>query len=468
MPGKKVGIIVGIIVAIIVIAVGAYIAVTTSAPKPSTKPTTTKATAVTKPTVKTLLIGVTLPFTSELSEEAQFSKCLMSIAASEINEWLNKVGLPYRVKLIFADDMCSPDAARKATEALEARGIKVYVGYMCSAAFGAVIPYIQSRHYFAVSIASTSPLLRTKAAGGTLETRKYTYRMPPPDTFQGRAIAGVLHSLGIKAVCIIYREDTWGKGLAEAIKEYSSKYGIEAKLIPYPPTATDFSAQLASLSNCIKNYAGKYGKNRVGIVAVSFGELAIILQQAATSYPNLLNYVWFGTDGTAGHPKLVKPNICPYSTKTKQISTIYNSMVRQDLIKKILSEARKVCGMTITAPTYPVLGYDAVWVTALAYIKTLVDKGHYDVDYMNKIFREVAKAYSETGEITIGGKTYKLPHLSLSGPITFDESNDRIGNVYNIMAVVGNKTKCEWKVIGQWIYGKGVTWLVNITSFLSK
>ncbi len=460
MVSKKAGIIAGVIIAIIVIAVGAYLAVTATKPK-------THVAATTKPSVKTLLIGVTLPFTSELSEEAQFSKCLMSIAASEVNKWLNEVGLPYRIKLIFEDDKCSPDAARKATEVLEARGVKVFVGYMCSAAFGAVIPYIQSRHYFAVSIASTSPLLRTKAAGGTLASRKYTYRMPPPDNFQGRAIAGVLHSLGMKAVCIIYRQDTWGKGLAEAIKRYSSSYGIETKLIPYPPTATDFSGYLAALSDCVKSFANKYGKNRVGIVAVSFGELAIILQQAAESYPSLLSYVWFGTDGTAGNPKLVKPNVCPYSTRTKQISTIYNSLIRQDLIKKVLSEARKMCGMTITAPTYPVLGYDAVWLTALAYIKTIVEKGSFNPDYMDKIFREVAKAYSETGEITIGNKTYKLPHLSLSGPIMFDESNDRIGNVYNIMAVVGNNTRCEWKIIGQWIYGKGVHWFVNITTFLS-
>ena len=458
MPSKRIGIIVGIVVAIIVVAACAYIAFT---PKKTQLKTATLR-------VKTIQIGVTLPFTSELSEEARFSECLMKIAASEINKWLSKVGLPYRVKLVFADDMCNPDAARKATQALEARGIKVFVGYMCSAAFGAVIPYIQSRHYFAVSIASTSPLLRVKSAGGELDTRKYTYRMPPPDTFQGRALADILKDLGIKAVCIIYRQDTWGKGLADAVSKYAKERGIESKLIPYPPTATDFSAQLADLLDCVKSYSQKYGKDRVAILAVSFGELKIILQQAAESYPDLLNYVWFGTDGTAGHPKLVEKDVCPLSVKTKQLSTIYNSLIRQDLIKKVLEEAKKECGMTITAPTYPVLGYDAVWITTLAYIKTLVEKGHFDPDYMDKIFRDVAKAYSETGKITIGNRIYKLPHLSLSGPIMFDKSNDRIGNVYNIMAVVGNKTKCKWTVVGQWVYGKGVIWFVNITKFLSK
>jgi ABC-type branched-subunit amino acid transport system substrate-binding protein len=101
--------------------------------------------------------------------------------------------------------------------------------------------------------------------------------------WQSKALATIIKDLGIKAVCIIYRVDPWGKGLTEYLEMHLKQYGIQYKAIGYPPTASTYTSYVEALKSCVKSFASKYGYKHVAVEAITFDEIAYILRTAASS-----------------------------------------------------------------------------------------------------------------------------------------------------------------------------------------
>lgn len=73
--------------------------------------------------------------------------------------------------------------------------------------------------------------------------------MVPPDSFQGKALARIIYSLGYRNVAVIYRNDAWGVGLYEAFSSRFKELGGNVAGVAYDPTAKDLSAEVKRLSD---------------------------------------------------------------------------------------------------------------------------------------------------------------------------------------------------------------------------
>ncbi len=452
MVSKKVGAaIAGIVIAIIVI--GAVVYLLTPKPTHVTKPTApTNKTAITKPSktvtptkVTYITIGFLLPLSGGLSSDGMLNKYVAELALHDINTWLAKIGLPYRFKAVVEDTKTSSTGAINAFEALKSMGVKLIIGPMSSLALSSILTLAEDSHIIVVSQSSTAMSLH--------KPKPYVFRFAPPDMWQSKALATIIKDLGIKAVCIIYRGDTWGKGLATYLERNLEKYGIEYKDVQYPPTASAFASYVSKLDSCVRQFVAKYGYSHVAVEAITFDEIAFILM-VARQYPALMKVLWLGCDGFAGSPAALE--VCPIAVKVRLLSTVVGLPEKRMLWLK--ERVQKEHPGIIGTWEYASIEYDAVWVVALSALKSLLDTGSLNTTYINKILPEVALLYSEgkpiptkKGELTGPWVTGSLwGKGALTGIIKLDQYHDRMGSNYNIYAVVPTSSGCTWKLVGMW------------------
>ncbi|MEM4186172.1 MAG: ABC transporter substrate-binding protein, partial [Candidatus Caldarchaeum sp.] len=78
-------------------------------------------------------IGTLLCLSAVLSSYAENERVAMDLAAKEVNDFLQKAGAGFRIKLIHEDTACAPATAEEKIRSLYARGVRLIVGPMTSA-----------------------------------------------------------------------------------------------------------------------------------------------------------------------------------------------------------------------------------------------------------------------------------------------------------------------------------------------
>jgi len=370
-----------------------------------------------------VLIGALLPLTGVLSSYGENDKIVLEMAAKEINEWLAARGEPWRIKLVIEDTATDPKTALDKIQALHGRGVKIFIGPMSSAEVSEIKSYADANKLLVISQSSTSPALAIPG--------DFIFRFCPTDVAQGPAIAKVMWDRGIRWVVPIWRGDTWGDGLKEfsvkAFEEICKASGEECGVVSgirYDPAAKEFSAEMAKLASIVKSLADKYGKDKVGVLAISFEEIAAIFA-AAKAHTILSEVRWQGSDGTAGIAILTKdPELAEFVIKVKFLSTIaapgkspFTEKVRKWVLEKLGKEPE----------AYAYFAYDALWVITLAL--EAVDK--YDPEAVKNVIPSILEHY-----------------LGASGHFSLDENGDRATGDYNLLIVRKVEGKYVWDIAG--------------------
>jgi len=184
-------------------------------------------------------IGVLLPFTGALSEfGAAFRR-----AAELTQQHFSAAGYP--IELVFADDETNPipavEAARKLVDVERAQ---VVVGGAASSVTIAVAESITiPKGIPQISYASTSPLITALPAD---QGKDFLFRTCPSDALQGVILGKLAQELGFKTAAVLYVNNPYGKGLADAFKASFEKRG--GKLLESVPhderTAPTYVAEL--------------------------------------------------------------------------------------------------------------------------------------------------------------------------------------------------------------------------------
>jgi len=392
---------------------------------------------------KEIQIGVLVDLSGPLTTYGENIRECCEIAKDDINKYFEQRGLNYSVKLFVEDTRADPKSALDKVMALQGRGVRLIVGPMGSEEVEHVLNYVTSNKIIIISPSSTA---MPEMLGVTKpEEKKYVFRFVALDAFQTKAIAKELSDLGIKAVCIAYLGNAWGKGLQDSIIPELEKYGIEvAESIeyPYPPPA-DFSPYIATLEGELSELFKKYSPEEVAVVTFSYEEAFTMLSQVSEGSP-MLSVVWVGCDGTARSEKISE--MCEKANTVRVYSTMFESKgAGYDALNKTFNELYGG-----TPHQYGMNAYDALWVLALSYAEVCDKLGEYDADEMAKTIPMVTKNYSE-GEY--GVKT-------VSGYIELDDFNDRASGDYAIYYV----ENCSWKKVGIWKYETGeIEWLITPT-----
>jgi len=404
MPQEKKIIIQVIAAAIVGIIVGVAIGYNIAAPAPG---------GVGKALPKRIPIGGLFALTGPLSSYGNRHKIAVEMAIEDINKYVAKLGYDVEFCLVAEDTTVSPEEALKDMQTLATQGVKVFVGPLASSEVEAIKSFADEKKLVVISHSSTAPSL---AISGD-----YIFRFVPTDAFQGKALATLAWTLGLRKVAVLYRGNNWGEGLYLSFKENFEALGGEVKAVKYSPDAKELSAEIRRLSDIVKSFGAG---SDVGVLLISYEDDGVAALVAAKEDETLTSVVWLGCDGTA-KSKRIAEDVGDVAVRVGGLfSTIFSptsSPRKEEFERRFRSRAGE------DPDPYAYNIYDATWVLALA----IIEAGTYDGEAIQKVLPDVAARY-----------------FGVSGWTLLDENGDRAGGDYVIYKIVEAGGKYEWKAAG--------------------
>jgi branched-chain amino acid transport system substrate-binding protein len=383
----------------------------------------------------TITIGVLDDLTDGLSSDGHQINASVYQAISDINNWLKVNDSAWAGKVSFKvaveDYALDNSKAESIMTTFNSEGITAVVGPLNSGTAGALLTsYADADHIVMISPSSTSVALAIPD--------DYLFRTAPNDAAQGLADARMMYQEGVRHLIIVYRQDTYGAGLAQAVAtRFVALGGDVISQIPYDTSTTDFSSVLNTINTLWASNVAKYGCEAVAIQAISFEELGTMLLQAKSSFPQLLNTVqpWYGSDGEAADSVLTNSTYASVMTQIELPSTLY--------VQTNTTQTNRLCSVIetethITCDAYGLGAYDDVWLAALSYLHC----GTTDGTCIQHAIPEIANE-----------------SVGVTGPLNLEASGDRVPTAYNIWCVTGSGTTATWNVCGTWTISSDiVTW----------
>jgi branched-chain amino acid transport system substrate-binding protein len=385
----------------------------------------------------TVNIGVLDDLTDGLSGEGIKINFTVHQAINDINAYLQNTPWAGKVKfnVVVEDYALDNTKAESDLATFQSDGIVVTVGPLNSGTAQAILSTADSDQIVMISPSSTSAAL----AIATSPT-KYLFRTAPTDVIQGMADAQMIYGNGVKYLIQIYRQDTYGSGLANyTAADFTAKGGTIVDSIPYDTSTSDFSPYLATLNSDWSKAVQMAGgdNNSVAIQLIAFDEGATLLQQASTSYPNLIKtpQPWYGTDGVEGESVFTNSTIASIMQAVRLPSTVFgytNSSKTQALCTELFTAVAQTCD------PYPIGAYDDVWIAALSLLACDSNSG----SCVRSVLTSVADNY-----------------YGVSGWTELNSNGDRAASDYLIYCITGTPSNLQWTVCGSWSYSSDtVTW----------
>lgn len=372
----------------------------------------------------TVTVAALLDLSGLLSTYGENSETALELAESEINDWLEAIGEDWRIEVRVEDTQVDPAIALSKIQTLAGEGIKYVIGPMSSAEVSEIRTFADQNEILVISPSSTSPALAIPD--------DFIYRFCPTDLFQGPAAMEMVRDAGIEHLVIMWRGDTWGDGLKEAMGEAAAESGINVyEAARYHPEAEEFSAEVAQLASQVQSLVEQYGADKVGVALVSFKEAAAVFV-VAREYDVLWQVKWFGSDGTALLSEIVgEPDVAEFASNVKFLNPIfapgaspYNEKLRNYVLDRLDREP----------DAYAYASYDALWAIALSIQATQSDDPEVIKNVLPNIVERMAGA---------------------SGIFTLDENGDRAAADYDLYVPVFENGEYVWRKAGTWIYTTG-------------
>lgn len=186
-----------------------------------------------------LRIGALVPLTGDLQVYGETSYNGIRLAVEEINAQGGV--LDHDIRLRSGDTQTSPQAGVDAAQRLATvEGVHAFVGALAS---GVTIPVAQSVSRVEgipqISNASTSPVITD------LDDGDFLFRTTPSDAFQGVALAEIAKDEGYENLAVLYINNDYGLGLAEAFQEGFEELGLTVTgMAAYEPGQASYRGEL--------------------------------------------------------------------------------------------------------------------------------------------------------------------------------------------------------------------------------
>ncbi len=261
----------------------------TVAPPTTQVPVTTEAPTV-EPTEEPamdgqLVIGTLLPVTGDLAFLGPPEVAGARLAVADINAAGGVFGNDVVLHEGDSGDT-NQDIANPEVDRLLALDVDAIIGAASSAVSKLVIDKITGNNVIQVSPANTSPDFTTYDDNGLY------FRTAPSDLLQGKVLADLVASEGNEIAGVIFRQESYGQGLADSFKDnFESQGGTVDPFIAYAPGTDNFDAEVDQLA----------GASPDAVVVIGFQESATILVTmhergiGPTSATNV-----YGVDGNIG------------------------------------------------------------------------------------------------------------------------------------------------------------------------
>jgi branched-chain amino acid transport system substrate-binding protein len=250
----------------------------------------TEESATTDCAVDTLNIGTILPVTGSLAFLGPPEVAASGFAVEDINAAGGVLGNQVVINQGDSGD-ATTDTANTEVDRLLAAGAQVIIGAASSGVSLTVIDKITSAGVVQFSPANTSPTLTT------YDDKGLYFRTAPSDLLQGRVLANLVIEEGSTSAAVLYRNDAYGVGLAEAFKaDFEAAGGTVPEFIEYAEGTEAFDAEVDKV----------VAANPDAILIVGFAETGPILNTMHERGVGPTSKSVYGVDGNiAGLDKLV-------------------------------------------------------------------------------------------------------------------------------------------------------------------
>ncbi|MGF1665294.1 MAG: ABC transporter substrate-binding protein [Acidimicrobiia bacterium] len=368
----------------------------------------------------TLVVGTLLPETGDLAFLGPPEVAGARLAVQDINDAGGVLGND--VVLVEGDSGdTKTDTANQTVDRLLAEGADVIVGAASSAVSKTVIDKIVGANVIQFSPANTSPDFTTYADNGLY------FRTAPSDLLQGRVLAQQVADQDNATAAVIYRQESYGEGLANAFKEnYEGLGGTIPEFIAYAPDTTNFDAEVDALVAAAPE----------AIVVVGFEESATILETMVSKGigPDAKN-VW-GVDGNIGGigGQVSDPTILAGLKGTEpsvDLSTISDFTARLDGAYE---------GGVGGVFAYGAETYDAIIITALAAVIAGTDDPLAIAAEINGVTKDGEKCTDFASCLAIIEAGGDPDYDGLGGPYEFVDAGEPAAASYRIATYDGGET----------------------------
>ncbi len=231
-----------------------------------------------------LTVGTLLPVTGDLAFLGPPEVAGARLAVQDINAAGGVLGND--VVLIEGDSGdTNQDIANPEVDRLLANNVDVIVGAASSAVSLLVIDKIVGNDVVMFSPANTSPTFTTYDDNGLY------FRTAPSDLLQGKVLADQIIAQGNETVAVLFRQESYGQGLAESFQEnFEAAGGTISVYTPYAVDTENFDAEVDSIVDADPD----------AIVVIGFAESANILTTMhERGIGATVKNVW-GVDGNIG------------------------------------------------------------------------------------------------------------------------------------------------------------------------
>jgi branched-chain amino acid transport system substrate-binding protein len=339
------------------------------------------------------------------------------------------LGLDVTFELIEECSEGSSTTALEKFQSMVARGVKVVAGPNWSGQCKAIKDYADENHVVVFSEGSTSPVVAIPD--------DYIFRLPVTDSTQNSALAPAIYDMGFEHLIIVARNDAWGDGNYETMKElFEAEGGVIEDYLRYDSEKTEFSAEAAALNDAVVQLNGMYGADKVAIATWSFEFSAFFA--ACEEYPALKDTMWFGSDGFGRNTALVDehPNLHESTFLAMIMGTAESSRFNDFQDKYLPLSGGRLAG------TYTTHMYDIVWLLC----KAVLEAGIYDGAIVKEVLPTVAEQY-----------------WGACGWTKLNENGDRAESSYELWTVALNETSGlpAWYRAATYDSGSGaLTWII--------
>jgi ABC-type branched-subunit amino acid transport system substrate-binding protein len=219
-----------------------------------------------------LRVGALLPHTGGLASAGPPMFAAGKLAVKEINDAGGVLGQP--VQWVDGDDGTDPEVAKATVERLvEEEHVQVIIGAAASGVSLAVLPLIKEKGVVMISPSNTSAELTTADDGGLY------FRTAPPDGLQAAALADIIVRDGTRKLAVIYRDDSYGTGLANSTKESLVAAGLSADDI----TLYSYTSETGATLDLGGTAAAVRALDPDGVLVIAFDETDVIIDALATA-----------------------------------------------------------------------------------------------------------------------------------------------------------------------------------------
>lgn len=379
----------------------------------------------TSPTILTVTIGdiISGPW------DTPGAQVIADLAMADINSYFVAENKPYRLQYEIQDagGRNEQHQDRVVDFAYRQEPVNLLLAGRYSGMALQSLPYCNAFDVLMVSPSSTSPTLSIPDDN--------LFRLCPPDTYTGSSLAHVVWSKGIEHVVFLERSDAWADTLfISFIQEYAALGGsLTGKPIRYLDYDPHYAEQLQEAEVQAVHAVEMYGASKVGVVAASFSEAAILLNMVKNSYPTLYNCTWFGGDGSANSWDIVN-NAAEAAEHVKYYSLMQKE-VRGPNWESVASRyAAATNGEQLNV--YRANEYDIFWIYALSIEKA----SSADPADVRKVLPKVAAKYD-----------------GITGNCRLNDNGDRLNQGFDIWSY--RQAPPSFYIVGSVDASNSVNWL---------